>query len=115
MGRINADWERIVSKRWARLQLSREALRYSNLNNRIIMEVFLLNRREEIEPLLKVREENSRKIAALLEQLGAGVTSGREQELLDVVNRTRTPYINSYKQALRQLLEETNLSRRGRQ
>ena len=106
MGRINADLEEIVSKRWARLQLSREALRYSNLNNRIIMEVFLLNRREEIEPLLKVREENSRKIAALLEQLGAGVTSGREQELLDVVNRTRTPYINSYKQALRQLLEE---------
>ena len=106
MRRINADLEEIVSKRWARLQLSREALRYSNLNNRIITEVFLLNRKEEIEPLLKLREENSGKITVLLEQLGAGVTSGREQELLDVVNRRRTPYISSYKQALRQLLEE---------
>jgi signal transduction histidine kinase/DNA-binding response OmpR family regulator len=106
MGRVHADLEEIVSQRWARLQLTREALRYSNLNNRIVMEVFLLSRREEIEPLLKIREENSRQITALLEQLGAGVTSGREQELLEVVNRTRAPYISSYKQALRQLLEE---------
>jgi signal transduction histidine kinase/DNA-binding response OmpR family regulator len=106
MRRINADLEEIVSKRWTRLQLSREALRYSNLNNRIVMEMFLLNRREEIEPLLKLREENSGKITVLLKELGAGVTSGREQELLDAVNRTRAPYMSSYKQAIRQLLEE---------
>jgi len=111
MGRIHADLEEIVSTRWARLQLSRDALRYSNLNNRIVMEVFLLHRREEIEPLLKVREENSRQITTLLEQLGAGVKSAREQELLDVVKSTRAPYINSYKQALRELLEENKPER----
>ncbi|HKO04872.1 MAG TPA: hypothetical protein VJW51_08990, partial [Candidatus Acidoferrales bacterium] len=33
MGRINADLEELVTKRWAKAQLCRAALGYSNLNN----------------------------------------------------------------------------------
>jgi len=61
------------------------------------MEVFLLNRREEIDLLLKF----GRKFTKNRRSPGATGRWGhqrQEQELLDVVNRTRTPYINSYKQ-----------------
>jgi len=39
MGRINADLEEIVNKRWAKVQLAREAMNYWSLNNRITMEI----------------------------------------------------------------------------
>jgi len=107
MGRMNADLDEIVSKRWARAQLSRQALRYSNVNNRITMELFFMNRREQIEPLLKLRGENSERISVLLKELEqVGITTGREQELLDAVKATRTPYADSYERALKLLLEE---------
>jgi hypothetical protein len=40
MDRINADLQEVLGRRWAKLRLSREALRYSNQNSRITMQIF---------------------------------------------------------------------------
>jgi len=106
MGRINADLEEIVNKRWAKVQLAREAMNYSSLNNRITMEIFLLRDREEIDPLLVRRAENTERISILVKKIEAQLESEREKELLAAVNAARWPYVNSYKHALRLLLEE---------
>jgi signal transduction histidine kinase/CheY-like chemotaxis protein len=107
MGRINADLEELVTKRWAKVQLCRAALSYSNLNNRITMEIFLLDNPDQIPPLLKNRAENTEKISALVHQIeGQGVGPGKERELLDAVMAARTPYIASYKQAIHLLIDE---------
>jgi signal transduction histidine kinase/DNA-binding response OmpR family regulator len=107
MARVNADFEDIISKRWPKVQLSQQALGYSNLNNRITMEIFLLDDRKEIDSLLARRAQNTEKISALLNNLEAvGIESGTERKLLDAIRETRAPYVESYKQALRTLLEE---------
>ena len=106
MGRINADLEEIVNKRWAKVQLAREAMNYSSLNNRITMEIFLLKDREEIDPLLVRRAENTERISILVKKIEAQIESEKEKELLAAVNTARWPYVDSYKHALRLLLEE---------
>src|SRR5712692_6349983 len=106
MGRINADLEEIVNKRWAKVQLAREAMNYSSLNNRITMEIFLLKDRAEIDPLLVRRAENTERISILVKKIEAQLESEKEKELLAAVNAARWPYVDSYKYALRLLLEE---------
>jgi signal transduction histidine kinase/CheY-like chemotaxis protein len=107
MGRIHADLEELVTKRWTKVQLCRAALNYSNLNNRLTMEVFLIGNPDQIPPLLKQRAENTQKISALVNQIQEqGIEPGKERELLDAVMAARTPYIASYKQALHLLNDE---------
>src|SRR5947209_16497780 len=66
MAQIDADMEKMVNSRWDKVQLSWQALNYSTLNNRITMEIFLLKEKEEIDPLLAHRAENSAKITDLI-------------------------------------------------
>jgi signal transduction histidine kinase/CheY-like chemotaxis protein len=107
MGRIHADLEDLVTKRWAKVQLCRAALNYSNLNNRITMEVFLVDNPDQIPPLLKQRAENTQKISALVKLIQEqGIEPGKERELLDAVVAARIPYIASYQQALYLLNDE---------
>jgi diguanylate cyclase (GGDEF)-like protein/PAS domain S-box-containing protein len=107
MGRINADLEDLVTKRWAKVQFCRAALSYSNSNNRITMEIFLLDNSDRIPSLLKSRAENTLEISALVRQIEElGVESGKERELLDAIVATRTPYIASYLQALHLLTDD---------
>src|SRR5713101_2414690 len=107
MDRTNAEFDQILDKRWAKVQVSREAQGYSSLNNRITMEIFLLDSREEIEPLLIQRAANTERISVLLKKIEAmGLESAREKELLEDINATRWPYVNSYKEALNMLLNE---------
>ncbi len=98
MARIDADLERKVERRWEKLRLSSEALSYSILNNRVMMEIFLPKQGEEINPLLAQRADNSERITSLIASLESGIES--ERELLDAVKETRTPYVESYKRAL---------------
>jgi PAS domain S-box-containing protein len=100
MARIDADMERKVDSRWEKLRLSSEALNYSILNNRIMMQIFLHSRGEETGPLLAQRVENSDRIACLIDALEGGIESERERELLAAVKDARTPYVESYKRAL---------------
>src|SRR5271156_3374517 len=107
MGRINADLEDLVTKRWAKVQFCRAALSYSNSNNRITMEIFLLDNSDRIPSLLKSRAENTLEISALVRQIEElGVESGKERELLDAIVATRIPYIASYLQALHLLTDD---------
>ncbi len=107
MGRLNADLEEIIGKRWNKVQLSRQALNYSNLNNRITMEILFLDDKEKIKPLLRVRADNSDKISALMDRIEeAGFESAREKELFEAVKQARPPYVDSDKQMLNLLLNE---------
>ncbi len=88
------------------LQLSQDGLRYSSENIRIIMEVFLVDRPEVVDQLLVQREENSRKISALMPLLEALCQSDEEKRLMAAVKETRAAYMESYQQTLHLLVGE---------
>src|SRR5258708_16040470 len=92
MASINSDLKEIVNKRWAKVQLAREALYYSNLNNRITMEIFFLRDKAEIDPLLTRRVENSEKISSLVKKIEQQLESAKETQLLHSFSPNRTPY-----------------------
>jgi signal transduction histidine kinase/DNA-binding response OmpR family regulator len=101
MDRLNAQLEESIGKQWTHLQLSREALKYSNQNSRITMETLILDDSKGIETLLKRRADNTAKISALVIEIEkSGITSGKERELLETVKRARPLYIESYKRVL---------------
>ncbi|HXZ80258.1 MAG TPA: EAL domain-containing protein [Terriglobales bacterium] len=106
MDQINADFEDILGRRWNKLQLSREALAYSNRNVRITMLVFLTQDKDQTDQLLATRAENTRKIAELLAQIEKKCDSEEEKRLVAAVQRARVVYIESYLHALHLLLEE---------
>jgi signal transduction histidine kinase/DNA-binding response OmpR family regulator len=109
MGRIDAELEDIVNKRWAKVQLAREALFFSNLNNRITMETFFFKTKEEIDPLLVQRARNTETISAILAKLERELASPREKQLLDAVKAARTPYIESYERGIHLLINEQKI------
>ncbi len=106
MGRIDAELEDIVNKRWAKVQLAREALYFSNLNNRITMEIFFFKTREEIDPLLVQRAQNTKTISEIVSKIERELASPREKQLLDAVKAARTPYIESYQRGIHLLVNE---------
>jgi hypothetical protein len=65
----DAELQQVVDGRWEKVQLSRQAQGYSNLNNRITMQVFLLENEKEINALLAQTAGNSEKISRLIETL----------------------------------------------
>ncbi|MDP9160490.1 MAG: MCP four helix bundle domain-containing protein, partial [Acidobacteriota bacterium] len=109
MARVNNNLEELATRRWAKVELARQALEFSNLNNRITLEIFLLRDRAEIDPLLKRRAENSGKITVLLNQIKGLSQSEKETALIQSIWEFRTPYVQSYQKALNLLLEDKNL------
>src|SRR5258708_3999818 len=105
MSTLQSHVDDIVGKRWKMVGISREALGYSNINNRITMEIFLLRDPASVRPLLDERARNTAHITALLTQLHASA-SDSERRLLGEIERTRAPYVESYQNALRLLLDE---------
>jgi signal transduction histidine kinase len=106
MGQIDGQLEEIVNKRWAKVRLAREALSYSNLNSRITMEIFFLKTKEEIDPLLAERVQNSKTISTILNDIGAEIDSPREKELFDAIEAVRRPYIESNQRGINSLVNE---------
>src|SRR5579864_4442671 len=104
MARINHELEEISDRRWAKADLVREALDYSNQNNRVTMEIFFLEDKAQIEPLLLQREKNTEKINAIVQKLESQIESDRERELLGAVEKARAPYISSYLRGMYMLL-----------
>lgn len=112
MGQINAHLEDLVTKRWAKIQFCRQALSYSNSNNQITLEMFLLDNSDPIPGLLKARAANTVEISALLSRIAEpGVEPGKERALLDAIVAARSPYIASYLQALHLLIDDHNSTR----
>ncbi len=106
MDQIKAHLEDVLGARWARLQLAREALMYSNENSRITMKIFLVNDKRLIDPLLARRAENTQKISELLAQIKSQCESPDEKRFLAVVEDAQAPYVASYSRALQSLVEE---------
>ena len=106
MQRMNASAEDTLNEGLLELQLGQEALRYSSENSRITMQIFLLQRPEEIGQLLPRRAENTRQISSLLAALQTHCQSDEEKRLLETVKQTRGPYVDSYLRALHLLLTE---------
>lgn len=106
MEQMYAELEDILLQRWGKTQLAREALRYSNLNNRITMQVFLMKDKPDIEMLLAQQSANSARITSLLTELEAKAESSQERDLLKAIGPVRAAYVGSYKKALLKLLDE---------
>ena len=106
MDQINENLEDVLGRRWTKLQLAREALMYSNENSRVTMEIFLLEDKRLIEPLLIRRAENTQKISELVANIESQCDSLEEKQLLADVEGTRTPYVTSYLRALHLLVDE---------
>ena len=70
------------------------------------MEVFLLNDRRLIDPLLADRANNTQLISELAAKLEDQCDSEQERRLLATVNNSRAPYVASYLKALHLLLDE---------
>jgi len=105
MDEISANLNHAFGERWAKIQLTRDALRYSNSNSRLTMEVFLQEDNQHIARLLVERAENSKRISALIAELEGRCGTEEEKELLSAVEQQRTPYVQSYLKALRLLVD----------
>src|SRR6266478_2680824 len=103
---LDRNLAEIVDQEWAKVQMSRRAQSYSNLNSRITMQVFVLDDHEEIKTLLAQSSQNSAEITNLIETLSGKVESTKEKELLDAIKQKRTPYVQSYRRALHLLVDE---------
>ncbi len=106
MKRINADLNAVVGTQWTAVQLSREAIAYSNRSGRVTMEIFLLEDKKAIDSRLKIRAENSQVITELIAKLEAINDSEEDERSLAVVRETRELYVASYLHALHLLIDE---------
>jgi len=101
MAQVNNAMDQLVKHQWAKVQLSQRALSYSARNNRATLQVLLMSDHEQIDRLLVERAQNTEKISKLVEEIEQNMDSARERELLAAVKAARTPYVESYKQALK--------------
>jgi len=106
MKEIDESLSDITGRRSDKLQLSREALRLSNRNSRITMEIFLVQDGAQTNVLLAIRAENTKKISALVAEITSRCESEKEKQRLSAVEATRKPYIDSYLRALHSLVDE---------
>jgi len=106
MNQINANLNDVIGRQWSTLHLSRQALAYSTRNSRITMEIFFLQDKRVIDPLLKSRAENTQKISELVTKIESQCDSPEEKQLLAAVKDARTPYVASYLRALHLLVDE---------
>jgi len=106
MKEIDESLSDITGRRSDTLQLSRIAMRLSNRNSRITMEIFLVQDRARTKVLLATRAENTKEISALVAEITSRCESEEEKQRLSAVEATRKPYIDSYLRALHLLLDE---------
>ena len=106
MKEIDESLGDITGRRSDKLQLSRQALRLSNRNSRITMEIFFVQDRAQTNVLLATRAENTKKISALLAEITSRCESAKEKQRLSAVEATRKPYVDSYLRAIHLLVDE---------
>lgn len=106
MQEIDETLTDITDRQSTNLQLARKAVMISNDNNRIVMEIVLVENRALVEALLATRSENSKEITSLIEESEKRCLSNEERQLLDAVKTTRKPYVDSYLRAIHLLVDE---------
>src|ERR1035441_3513891 len=88
MKEIDESLGDITGRRSDKLQLSRQALRLSNRNSRITMEIFFVQDRAQTNVLLATRAENAKKISALLAEITSRCESANEYQRLSAAGAT---------------------------
>jgi diguanylate cyclase (GGDEF)-like protein/PAS domain S-box-containing protein len=106
MQTIDETLSDITGSKSADLDLARRALILSNDNNRIVMEIVLVENRRLVQPLLAVRFQNSKEITTLIEESESRCDSEKEKRVLSEVRKTRQPYLESSQRAIHLLLDE---------
>jgi PAS domain S-box-containing protein len=109
--RINGILQDVSASRLPKVELARSALRYSSLNNRITMQVFLLDEPEAIRALLAERSRNTATITELHSTLSGLLRSSEERGLFEAIRTAREPYVKSYLIALNILLDKQDRDR----
>jgi len=104
--KLDLELAQMITREWAKVELSRRAQSISNQNYRITTQLFLINDDRERNSLLAQRAENSKDVSRLLQSLSEGVQSTQEQQLLDAITQKRSRYIESYLHALHKLVDE---------
>src|SRR5207248_11640029 len=100
-----ADLYAMVDARWKRVELAREAQSYSSLNSRISLQTFIIDNQEEIKVLLAQRDDNSRHISELIDNLRSKSDSPEERDLLTDIETKRDAYRASCRHALDVLVQ----------
>src|SRR5450631_3906828 len=108
MQEIDETFGDITGRQLTNLQLARRALMISNDNNRMAMEIVLVENRALVKTLLATESENSKEITRLVEDSESRCESEKEKQLLSAVKRTRKPYVESYVRAIHLLVDEGN-------
>src|SRR5450631_1097170 len=106
MQEIDETFGDITGRQLTNLQLARRALMISNDNNRMAMEIVLVENRALVKTLLATESENSKEITRLVEDSESRCESEKEKDLLSAVKRTRKPYVESYERAIHLLLDK---------
>jgi hypothetical protein len=83
MQAIDETLSAVAGSKSTDLDLARRALTLSNDNNRIVMEIVLVENRRLIEPLSTLRSQNSKEITKLIEESGSRCDS--EKGSADVI------------------------------
>ncbi len=99
-----------IESRLTKLQMVHEAVRYSNENNAITTRLFL-DKNASPQEVLARRDENSRRLTEIVEQLEAQSDGEQEGQLLRAVKERRAPYLKDYRYALQVLLAENNAAK----
>jgi diguanylate cyclase (GGDEF)-like protein/PAS domain S-box-containing protein len=106
MQTIDKSLSDITGRKSTDLDLARRAMTISNENNRIVMELVLVENRRLVEPLLAARSQNSNEVTKLVEGCESLCRSRKEKQLLSEIKRTRQPYLESCQRAIHLLVDE---------
>jgi len=106
MQQIDDSVGNITRKQLNDLTLAQRAVALSDDNNRIVMQIALVEDRALVGKLSAVRAENSKEITRLLEESEGRCASEQERHLLFEVKRTRKSYMEAYLQAIHLRVDE---------
>jgi diguanylate cyclase (GGDEF)-like protein/PAS domain S-box-containing protein len=106
MQTIDESLSDITGSKSTDLDLARRALTLSNDNNRIVMEIVLVENRRLVEPLLAAHSQESKEITKLIEESENRCKSAEEKQVLSEVRRLRQPYLESCQRAIHLLVDE---------
>jgi diguanylate cyclase (GGDEF)-like protein len=105
---ISRGLREAITSRADKLQLAEDALRHSNQNSQIMMDLLLLKKVDAAAPLLARRAENTQRVLDLIRNLENQCDSVQEKQLLLAIRQSRDPYVDRYQEVVRLLLDQHN-------
>ncbi len=99
--------DRQIDSRLTKLETVHGAVRYCNENDLITTRLFLDKDASRKEVLTR-RDENSRRLTEILQQLEAQSDSEKERQLLRAIKEARATFLKDHSYVLQMLLQENN-------